>query len=81
MHRARGVAALLAFAARLVQGGRLHPFAEHQLAQPECEALLADALPTLEQQARGQAPFQPGLGEPSAQRMVTDEGAKSHAPI
>jgi hypothetical protein len=81
VHAPFGIPAGLALATRFGETIWNRSFAEHQLSDPECEALFADAALALEEEARWKAAGLPRRGKASAQLAMSEEGAMRHAPI
>ena len=75
MHELSGIATARALAARsLALSG-----AEQELAEPECEALLADSAASLDEQARGQSGAGGAVSESAPERVVAEERNEGHA--
>jgi hypothetical protein len=75
MRAGHGVAAVLAAAA----GARLGAVAEEALAQPEGDALLADAARSVQQKRAGEGVATDGVVEPAAEGGVAVERQQGHA--
>ena len=75
MHELGGVLTARALAAwSLALSG-----AEQELAEPECEALLADSAAPFDEQARGQSGAGGAVSETAPKRVVAEEGNEGHA--
>lgn len=75
MHELERIAATLALFARPLPLSR----AEKKLREPEREALLADAAPSLDENAAGERSASDAVREAAPQRIVAEKGYEGHA--